>query len=185
MGSADWRVNYLADGYIFYFEAGVDSTSFMQFGTQETVWNFRKMKKDSEEPQYYMKAQMEVYVTDKGVIGMRAYNPIETVSISAGVDLLPLDAVKGFIKEQVTDHYEDFRFKVSVSGYNGEKYIQFDRMELIYFRVRDKEAAGYYSYIPAWRLSEELVGHPHPECFENQVLINAIDGALIQFYDEA
>lgn len=185
LGSADWRVNYLADGYIFYFEAGVDSTSFMQFGTQETIWNFRKMKKDSEEPQYYLKAQMEVYVTDKGVIGMRAYNPVETVSISEGVDLLPLDSVKETIKEQVTSHYEDFRFNDPGLSYNGEKYIQFDRMELIYFRVRDKGSAGYYSYIPVWRLSEGLVAHPHPEYFENQVLINAIDGSMIQFYDEA
>ena len=179
---SDWRVNYLPDGYIIYFDAGIESVSFPQFGTQQTDRYFRRLKKETEEPQYFLKAQIEVYVNDKGVIGMRAYNPIETVSVSEGVDLLPLDAVKGIIKEQVTNHYKDFRFKVSAS--DGEKYIHFGRLELIYFRVKNKENAGNYSYIPVWRLSGGFESD-YPKYLENPILINAIDGSVIDFYDEA
>ena len=173
---------YLSDGYIFYFDVGVDSVSFPQFGTQQTDWNFRKLKKETEEPQYFMKSQIEVYVNDKGVIGMRAYNPIETVSVSEGVDLLQLDVVKRIIREQLTEHFKDFRFKVG--SFDGEKFIQFERLELIYFRVRDKENVGYYSYIPVWRLSG-LTDISSLKYFANPVLINAIDGSVIDFYEEA
>lgn len=175
-------MNYFSDGYIFYFDAGVDTVSFTQFGTQQTDRNFRKLKKESEEPQYFLKAQIEVYVNDKGVIGMRAYNPVETVSISEGVDLLSLDAVKGIIKDQVTNHYKDFRFKVGVS--DSGKYVHFGRLELIYFRIRNKENAGNYSYIPVWRLSGGY-DSDYPKYLENPVLINAIDGSVIDFYEEA
>ncbi len=171
---------YVTDGYIFYFEAGIDSVSFVQFGTQENDWNYLKLKKEQEEPQYCLKARIEVYVNDKGVIGMRAYHPIETVSVSEGVDLLPLDAVKGIIKDQLENHFADFRFKVD--KFEGNKFIQFQRLELIYFRVRNKENGGYYSYIPVWRLSG---GFDYPRYFENPLLINAIDGSAINFYDEA
>ncbi len=177
----DWRVDYLPDGYIVRFEAGVDSVSFPKFGTQETDWNFRKMKKASEDPQYCLKAQMEVYVTDKGVIGMRAYHPIETVSISGGVDLLPLEAVKASVREQLLNHFTDFRFRETIQD-DGRRTVYFDRMDLIYFRVRNREDAGYYSYLPVWRLSEE--GYDYPKYFENPLLINAIDGSVINFYDE-
>ena len=177
----NWRVNFIPDGYIVHFEAGVGSVSFPQFGTQETDWNFKKMKKKPEEPQYCLKARMEVYVTDQGVIGMRAYHPVETVSISGGVDLLPLDAVKASVRDQLLNHFADFRFKETKLDDN-RRTVFFDRMDLIYFRIRNREGAGYYSYLPVWRLSEE--GFQYPKYFENPLLINAIDGSAINFYDE-
>ena len=121
-------------------------------------------------------------MNDKGVIGMRAYHPIETVSVSEGVDLLPLDDVKGIIKDQLVNHFADFRFKVE--KLDGEKYIQFEHLELIYFRVRNRENEGYYSYIPAWRLFSDALASSR-NFFEDPLLINAIDGSAIDFYEEA
>ncbi len=189
----DWGggdVQYLLNGYIFCFDAGIDSVSFPQFGTQETDGYFRKKKKKSEESQYHMRAQIEVYVNDKGVIRMRAYNPIETLTISKGVDLLPLDAIKGIIMEQVSGQFERFHFKFTDGAAKFDRIKQteyefvdlMDKMELIYFRVRNKADRGYYSYIPVWRLSGI---HYASGKIENQVLINAIDGSVIDFYDEA
>lgn len=188
----DWGdvdVQYLLNGYIFYFDAGIDSMSFLQFGSQETDGYFREKKKKSEESQYSMRAQMEVYVNDKGVIRMRAYNPIETLTISEGVDLLPLDVVKEIIMEQVSGQFEKFRFKFTDGAAILDEIKQMeyefvnltDKMELIYFRVRNKKNVGYYSYIPAWRLSGT---HYSSGKIENQILINAIDGSVIDFYDE-
>lgn len=121
---------------------------------------------------------------------MRAYNPIETLTISKGVDLLPLDAIKGIIMEQVSGQFERFRFKFTDGAEKFDRIKQteyefvdlMDKMELIYFRVRNKADRGYYSYIPVWRLSGI---HYASGKIENQVLINAIDGSVIDFYDEA
>lgn len=184
------NVQYFLNGYIFYFDAGVDAMSFLQFGSQETDGYFREKKKKSEESQYSMRAQMEVYVNDKGVIRMRAYNPIETLTISEGVDLLPMDVVKEIVMEQVSGQFEKFRFKFTDGAAIPDEIKQTeyefvnltDKMELIYFRVRNKADRGYYSYIPVWRLSGI---HYVSGKLENQILINAIDGSVIDFYDEA
>ena len=177
----NWRVDFIPDGYIVHLEAGVDSVSFPQFGTQETDWNFKKMKKKSEEPQYCLKAQMDVYVTDKGVIGMQACHPVETVSISEGVELLPLEAIKASVRDQLLNHFADFQFKEKKQD-DGRLTVFFDRLDLIYFRVRNRENVGYYSYLPVWRLSAE--GFDYPKYIENPFLINAIDGSVIDFYEE-
>ncbi len=185
----DWgdiNVQYLLDGYIFHFEAGIESMSFPQFGTQNTDGFFRQKKTKSEEAQYDMDAQIEVYVNGKGVIGMRAYNPIETLTVSEGVNFLPLDAVKEILLNEISGQFETFRLKFTdgaeILDEEGTEFVDLSHMELIYFRVRDKENAGYYSYIPVWRLSGI---HYSSGKIENQVIINAIDGSVIDFYDEA
>ena len=90
------------------------------------------------------------------------------------------------MRGQVSGKYEEFRFKprkTERSTYINFDYILlFQRLELIYFRIKDKENEGCYSYIPAWRLSG---GNDYPQYFENPLLINAIDGSVIDFYDEA
>ncbi len=182
--------NYIANGYVFTFDIGVDNISFVMAGIQENYGNMR-MKKESEKPQYSMKARLEIYVTEKGVIGMQAYNPVEITGMSDGVKLLPIETVKDIIREEIIENTELFRFclpdNVTVTSGGNSLYIEYDEMELLYFRVRDKENVGIYSYVPAWRLSEHSAwGNAwNGRRFDNPIIINAIDGSVINFYEEA
>ncbi len=178
----------IVDGYVFYFDVGVDDLSFVTFGTQENYRTFNK-KRDSEESRYFMKTRMEVFVTEKGVIEMRAYNPLEITRISGGVGLAPLEDIKAIMKERLTEDIGFFRLK-----YSGTDWMQFNELELIYFRIRDKESPGHYSYVPTWRLAHvydrkevglSWEGHDAYRIdLISPVLVNAIDGSVIDFYDE-
>ena len=175
------EVNEVADGYVFYFDAGVDQISFPIFGTQYTYLNFYEKKRRGEYGQYSLGATIKVYVTDKGVIGMWADNPVVITGISAEIELLPLEEVEGIMKNQITEHFGDFRFSYDDRG------IRFNKMDLIYFRVRDRKDPRHYSYVPTWRLSWISLyesSDPYNVDICNQVLINAIDGSVIDFYDE-
>jgi len=63
----------------------------------------------------------------------------------------------------------------------------YDSLELIYLRMRDKEHEGYFSYVPVWRMADVWFrgGDGYADVYTNPILINAIDGSVIDFYDEA
>ena len=166
----------IEDGYAFYYDAGIDQVSFPQFGSQNQYLNYGN-KKQGEKGQYFLDANLEIGVTDEGVVGMVARNPIEIIGISGETELLPLGEVEGIMKEQMTENFAAFRF-----NYGADRKVVFNKMELIYFRIRDRKNPGHYSYIPTWRLSKML--DDSYGLIENQVLINAIDGSVIDFYDE-
>lgn len=168
----DWPAN----GYVFTFEYGLQDVSFPGFGVNYYFYHDSEIVEGEEEP-YSMNASAMVYVTDKGVINLHVYSPVETVSISESVDLLPLDTVKDIVKNESPKAFE-----ARGSAFSG---ITYTHMELIYFRVRDKENLGQYSYVPAWRLSKQ-----EGEAVQNNwnilhpVIINAIDGSFIHIADE-
>lgn len=169
--SDDWGIN----GYVFYFDLGVDEISFVSYGVEEEYWGFGWS--ESEEMQYSLQAQLQIYVTDQGVIRVIADNPMEITGVLEGVELLPLDTVKSIMKEAMNEQSEILLLDDNRTNFNS--------MELIYFRVRDKENTGNYSYVPTWRLgyvTKDTV--LHETSVRNPVLINAIDGSLIDFHDE-
>lgn len=168
----DWGI----DGYVFYFDLGVDDLSFVDYGV-ETDYSDLGMAADKI-TQYSMKSQLQVYVTEQGVIQMTASNPVEITGISEGVELLPLETIKDIMREAMNEYWE----VLNVSGFRSMTY---DSMELIYFRVSNKEDPGQYSYVPAWRLGyvvKDTVSHQIT--IRKKVLINAIDGSFINFFDE-
>ena len=168
------------DGYVFYYDVGVDDISFVTPGKAEQYQNYQK-KKESEPQRYSMNARMEVYVNDKGILYLNAQNPVEITGVSEDARFLALEDIQGVIKEEITEHFGDFRFHYSSEDW----LIKFNQMELIYFRVRDKENNGHYSYVPAWRLGYVLnFEESNMKSIDNAVLINAIDGSVIDFYDE-
>lgn len=172
--------NWPANGYVFHYEYGVEDILFSGYGKEAEYTQFSNWKL-GEESQYSMAAELTVYVTEQGVIQMNVHNPIETTDVTENVKLLPLDAVKEIMREETQKEYEQFRFLHSVR--NTELY--FNRMELIYFRVRDKENAGQYSYVPAWRLSDQFgLKEMNNRSIRNPIIVNAIDGTLINFYEE-
>lgn len=173
--------DYVANGYIFYWELGMDDVSFVTPGTQMAYGNYYK-RNDSEEAQLLLDSRLTIFVTAKGVIGAWINNPLEITGVSEGVALLPLDTVKEIMKDRTTEKIGAFRF-----DYASERVVTFNEMELIYFRVKDKENPGHYSYVPTWRLSDVRIREVNPESVVslwNPVLINAIDGSVIDFYDE-
>lgn len=169
----NWGIN----GYVFYFDLGVDDLSFVNYGVEEEYWDFWVYADEEEEKHYSLDSHLQVYVTEQGVIRAIANNPMEITAITEGVELLPLDTVKSIMKEVMNEQYEILRLNDYITTYNG--------MELIYFRVRDKENPGNYSYVPTWRLGYVTKDNVlHKTSVRNPVLINAIDGSLIDFYDE-
>ncbi len=178
--TADVHEDYLAYGYKVFCDIGVDGLSFTEMGAQESYGNMEQ-KKDSEEPKYNMKARLEVYVTEKGVIGMKAHNPVEITGISKGVKFLPLENVLEMMREQTMKNPELFRFYQPANIESGSIFVNYGEAALIYFRVRDKDNDGHYSYVPAWRFAQSVFGGR----MDNSVIINAIDGSVINFYEEA
>lgn len=171
----------VVNGYVFYYDLGIEDVSFVDLGAEESYLSLYNMKKDTEETRYSMEARMEVYVTDAGVIQMKACNPLEITCMSRDVELLSLDTVLDIVEEQLTERAGRFRFNVSRSG----EIIRMTGMDLIYFRVRDEKNPGAYSYVPAWRLaSVERDDTEHTvKCLET-ALINAIDGSEIDLFNE-
>ncbi len=167
------------DGYVFYYDAGIDDVSFVMPGIANNYQNYYEKKKETEPERYSMEARMAVYVNADGILYMNAQSPIEFTGVSEDVELLALDDIRGIIKEAVTDHFGDFRFIYTSRDW----LVTFNEMELIYFRVRDKENEGHYSYVPTWRLGD-VSEYGNTKNIRNAVLINAIDGSVIDFYDE-
>lgn len=175
--------DYFPNGYIFCYDAGIDGVSFTAFGSQDQYMNYGN-KKGAEGERYLLDSTLVVYVTDKGVIRMDVMNPVEITGVSGGTGLLPFDEVKGIVKKQINEHFGTFCFDYTAD----DRKVTFNNMELIYFRIRDRENPGHYSYVPTWRLSEvtewEYDLRPLSFFIRNPVLINAIDGSVIDFYDE-
>ncbi len=175
------NASVIADGYVFCYDAGIDEVSFVAPGTQMQYMNFDR-KKESEPEQYDMKARIEVFVNEKGIVEAQVKNPIEITAVSEDAGLLALEDVRSIMKEAVIEDFGAFRFK-----YTSEDWlVTFNEMELLYFRVRDRKNARHYSYIPVWRLADvKRYEEDHMIMIGNCVLINAIDGSIINFYDEA
>lgn len=179
-----WEEDGISDGYVFTYEFGMDELSFTGFGSELEYSNLSYKKKESDGIHASIEVRMQIYVNDHGVIQAEIQNPQKTIGVTENVELLPFGAIKGFIKEELIKDVGQFRFDLTQTG--GINALK--EMDLIYFRVRDKENEGRYSYVPTWRLSdtlnvttENLVLKKH---FSNPVLINAIDGSVISLYEE-
>ncbi len=171
--SDDWGVN----GYVFFFDLGVDGISFVDFGMEEDYAAFGRH--NDKEIQYSMEARLQVYVTDAGVIRMIANNPLEITGVSESVNLLPLDTIKNIMRVEIDAKWDVLLFK---DEYDVNRL---DSMELIYFRISDKENPGKYSYVPVWRLATVTRNLVTKEInITYALLINAIDGSFVNFDDE-
>ncbi len=66
----------VVNGYVFYYDLGIENVSFADFGTEESYLSLYNKKKDTEKTRYSMETRMEVYVTEAGVIRMNAMDLI-------------------------------------------------------------------------------------------------------------
>lgn len=171
------------EGYVFYFDAGTDDVSFPAFGVEDDYIDWLIREDPLERRVYSLNARAVVYVTDEGVIKLDAENPILVEEVSEPVTLLPLETVQEILKNELEQNYTDYCFAKTEE----ETKDSFGGMGLIYFRLRDRNEEGRYSYVPAWRLSDTrmktLSGSRTIYPFY-PVLVNAVDGSVIHFMEE-
>lgn len=127
--------------------------------------------------QYSMENVATVCIKEDKVIGMSMFNPLKIENVVRDVNLLPLDTIKEILLDKLVNHTDEC-WKIEGNDRDG---MIMNKLELIYFRIPDKEAKGRFTYIPAWRLSktasaQDQVSHP--------IVVNAIDGSFINI-DEA
>lgn len=158
----------LVYGYTFTYGTGVDGVAFSQFGGES---NYDIDYEKVTEATYDWGAAAVITVTDEGIVRVSIQYPVTINTVSDQVNLLPLETIQNIMKDEVVNN---------TAAYDGlESHDKFDSLDLIYFRIRDDEHEGCYSYVPAWRLSaSEDHYYYHP------VLVNAIDGSVIHILDE-
>lgn len=157
---------YYAYGYWFIYGIGVNGLPFAQFGDEGTYMDVSK----SGSPDFYsLDCRCSVAVTDDGIVGVELRYPMAVTNVTERVELLPLETVKSIMKNEAAEHTDRYDFT---------KYQYSNAMDLIYFRVQNKENPDKYSYIPVWRLSQKGEYCYHP------ILVNAIDGSVIYLDDE-
>lgn len=157
------------DGYCFYYSIGVDGIAFRTYGTgmDYSGGSDSSMLFDIEEIEDDLCDWVEIWVNDSGITGVRIEYPVTVTRVTNQVKLMPLASIQEIMKGEVMEHADRYHF---------DEYTNMTSMELIYFRVRDVDTEGSYSYVPTWRLSRFS--------YNNPVLVNAIDGSVIYLEDE-
>lgn len=171
-------VERVSDGWYFNYSQGAEGAAFTDSGYEsggvvmvEQDSGDEAADSDSYYHGYSMKCSARVCVTDKGVVDASWDNPIRILSSVPGVKLLPFEAIKKSIRNQMTE-YVEYCYQ-----YRNKKTVIFSNMELVYRRVPDPEDEDKFTYVPAWRLR-------NPGAFRDVVyFVNAVDGSLIREWD--
>ena len=157
------------DGWCFNYGQGVDGVAFYDF---ETSW--QPVHGDGEEvisEGYSEACDIDVYITDRGVVEVDFGCLLEFMSVTPGVKLLPLDEIKNIMKSEMKQLAE---FNIT----KRKKYtMKFEFLELVYYRVTNPENENQFTYIPAWRLRDHMG-------YEPPFVVNAMDGSVVDDWDE-
>lgn len=171
----DTEYKEITYGYSFVYGAGVDGLAFQESGNYTSYADFAGYDR-LDEAFYDLQASVMVLVADEGMIGVSIMYPVTVNQITEKVELLPLSVIENIMKSEITDNFGQYSYE----GWLRDNYKAFNSLELIYFRLRDRDRPGVYSYVPAWRLCwESENGY-----YEHPVLVNAIDGSVIYLEEE-
>lgn len=160
-------------GYCFTYGLGVDGLAFQSFGTYEDYVDMQRTGM-REETFYDLKDSMEIRVMDGGVVNITVQYPLTVRRITEQVELLPLSSIQDIMKNEIRENFDQYHY----DGWSRGVTKSFNLLELIYFRVKNPDDPDVYSYVPAWRLSQEASGYHHP------ILVNAVDGSVIYLEEE-
>ena len=122
-----------ADGWVFHYAPGVDGVSFPSFGVEAEYGTALGVVTYKGYP---LNCDIQVSVTDKGVIHAIWFNPVEVVSVTPDVKLLPINNIKNIVKEDMgvlADYLSENGFFLGMSSPS----ITYNRMDLVYYRVSD------------------------------------------------
>lgn len=164
MGYKEQEPVRMYNGYYLEGNLGAEGLSYESFDSSYDSLVEEEMDFDSV---------ITVCINDYGILDLSVQEPMHIVEVTENVTLLPLDTIKSIIRRELNDHPEIYL--------STEAETWFTELELSYIRVKDKDREGYYSYVPAWRLSHPtgadqiISGYP--------VIINALDGSVIYLED--
>lgn len=172
-------------GYTFLYKPGIGNVSFTTFSREgegvEGGISISDIGCDElyerayeGEALYSSFSRANITVTDEGIIRAEICNPIEVLSTTSNVELLPLDTIQNIILNGFKEDIEQFDLEL------WNTTIVYTSLELGYLRMTDKEHERYYSYIPVWRMCKKAVGLGRTDYM---VYINAIDGSVIRYED--
>lgn len=172
-GTENVEQKKVQSGYTFSFVLGTGGNIFID--PDEETLNYSDyvdaiaQQDNGKEMNYPLGSEIRVDVTDKGVISAHWDSLVVMMSLTDDVKLLSASDIKRIMKE-------------SIGNYIGEEYavaksqLILNRMELVYFRLKDDTREGYYSYVPAWRMNEDT---DYCRC-----VVNAIDGTVINVTEQ-
>lgn len=173
----------ILDGYKMIFTVGVDDFSLYM---DEELDSYLDYNETQVFHVYSMQTDVIVEVNDYGLICLNVRNPIKINNITGNVELLPLSDIYKIIIDSIEENPDNYGI---VNGTWAEDSGIYNHLELIYFRVTDREKENHFSYIPAWKLysiiedshsadSSYIMGRVEP------IWINAIDGSIINMAEE-
>lgn len=149
-------------GYRLCYVTGVDGVAF---AAEDTGYMNCQMEADYPSS-YPMSTEIILDVVGDKVTYAEWYAPIITTSVTRNVELLPFSDIQEIVRKSISscisrewNHEESERVETWI-----------DQMRLRYFRLKDKEKKGFYSYVPVWQVMNG---------YECTCLINAIDGTVI------
>lgn len=154
----------ILDGYVFTYQLGIGNV-FFQGVLDDDVLDYQA---DEGEELYSCRSEVRIWVTDKGIVKVNIYNPVEIVSTTEHVELLALENIEGVLRNEIKERPDEYGIKHLV------KANKFTVLELNYMRMKDLEQDGFYSYVPVWCLRNLSVS-------DAKLYINAIDGSMVQW----
>lgn len=165
------------DGYAITFQLGINDIALNSYGVTTDYWTY--MEKQGDAVYESMECYAEIKISDQGLIGMKIYNPVALQGITNDVGMLAMDDVCDIIKDEISNNVKKYEKLINAD-------YEFNKLELIQFRVKDSNEKNKFSYLPVWRLSnnEPDIMDEEIEMIYNEVLVNAIDGSVINFMDE-
>lgn len=181
-GTATVADEQAVDGYIFTFGLADEMGNILADDKGLTLYgdyySLRTGKK------YAIRSVIEVYVVDEGIMGANFYNPVRVVKTTPVTGFLSFESIQNIVRKAFQENFEEVYIKNE--KFEGQEDLILNSIELTYFRVQDKEKEGYYSYIPVWRICRQakLGNEIMEETVYNPVLINAIDGTIINLREE-
>lgn len=151
------------NGYAVTYAPSSAGIPWNRFGTEydypDVYW---------DETDYQLDSSATVYVTDQGILRLEVRNPVNVTRRTEAVALLSFEKICEIIEQEIAGAQGIY------GGYGDADCLNY--MELIYFRVRNQEREGQYTYIPVWRLS----GRPMYTEMRSALLVNAMDGSVIR-----
>ena len=172
-GTGNSENKKVQSGYTFSFGLGTGENVFIDPDTETLNYsdyvNAITQQDNGDGMNYPLGSEIRIDVTEKGVIGAYWNSPVVMMSLTDDIKLLSISDIQKIMKESVGNCIGE---ECGVT----KTHLSLNRMELVYFRVKDEAREGYYSYVPAWRLNEDT---DHCRC-----MVNAIDGTVINVRDQ-
>lgn len=178
--SGDEEDCYIKDGYMVTFELADDMGILMG----ENEGDYKEFMDLRSDRILSLNVCVDVYVADEGVFDLRIENPVRVVNTTKISSFLSFDAIKNILRNSFEENLKK-TYVISDAFANTQEKLYINSIELIYFRVKNPEKEGIYSYIPAWRFCRRMkVGGNEEKVIYSPVIINAIDGTVIDLKEQ-